>query len=379
MKTSRFKIGDLCELKYGKALKSENRSEGNYPVYGSSGIVGYHNKYLVENPTLIIGRKGSVGEIYFSEGPCWPIDTAYYLEYNSEKVDLKFFKCLLTSLNLKSLDKSAAVPGLNRNDVYNLEINIPSLDDQINIANILGKAEAMIHQRKDSLSLLDEYLNSTFSEMFGDPVRNEKGWDTRTIEELVKGERYSIKRGPFGGALKKEMFVQDGYLVYEQFHALNDDFTFARYYINEEKFQELKAFEVKPGDIIISCSGVYLGKLAVVPEGSKKGIINQALLKLSLDTNVVNRIYFVHLFRHNSFRVNFFGDMRGSGIPNFPPMEEFKKFNFIFPPLELQAKFANVVEKVGVLKADYLTSLKELENLYASLSQRAFKGELTLK
>lgn len=64
--------------------------------------------------------------------------------------------------------------------------------------------------------------------MFGDPVWNEKGWETRTIEQLVKKEKYALKRGPFGGALKKEIFLPSGYLVYEQFHALNNAFSFAR-------------------------------------------------------------------------------------------------------------------------------------------------------
>ena len=282
-------------------------------------------------------------------------------------------------IKIANLGVGSTFTAITQKDLKNLIIPTPDYPTQLHIANILSKAESLIAQRKESIRLLDEYLKSVFLEMFGDPVRNEKKWATKTIEDLVKNEKYSLKRGPFGGALKKEIFVEDGYLVYEQFHALNNDFLFARYFIDEEKFQELKAFEVKPGDIIISCSGVYLGKLAIVPTGAKQGIINQALLKITLDSDIIDNSFFVFLFSHNSFKTEFFGANRGSGIPNFPPMTEFKKFDFIYPPIGLQTKFAQIVEKTEALKAQYQQSLQELENLYGSLSQKAFKGELTKK
>lgn len=212
--------------------------------------------------------------------------------------------------------------------------------------------------------------------MFGDPVVNPKNWETKTIEKLVEKEQYAIKRGPFGGALKKEIFVEDGYLVYEQFHALNNDFTMARYFIDEEKFKELKAFEVKSGDIIISCSGVYLGKLAIVPPNARKGIINQALLKVTLDENKMNKILFTHIFTNENFKNKFFGNSRGAGIPNFPPMSDFKKFQFIAPPKPLQDKFSETVTQIEQTKTILIDSLNELNNLFGSIAQKAFKGEL---
>ncbi len=279
---------------------------------------------------------------------------------------------------LRSKTTGATIPHISRKALDELEIPVISVLDQLHIANLLSKAENLIAQRKESIRLLDEFLKSTFLEMFGDPVRNEKGWETRTIEQLVKKEKYALKRGPFGGALKKEIFVPSGYLVYEQFHALNNDFSFARYFIDEAKFQELKGFEVKPGDIIVSCSGVYLGKLAIVPKGAKQGIINQALLKISLDNRIIENVFFVYVFSNENFKRKFYGNVIGTGIPNFPSMDDFKKFNFIYPPIELQTQFAQIVEKTKVLKSQYQQSLQELENLYGSLSQKAFRGELHL-
>lgn len=268
---------------------------------------------------------------------------------------------------------------INQKDLASIEIPIPeNLADQIRIAEVLTKVETLIQQRKESIDLLDDFLRSTFLDMFGDPVKNEKKWNIKTIEQLVSKNKYSLKRGPFGGALKKDIFVKNGYLVYEQYHALNNDFSFERYFINDEKFNELKAFEVKPGDIIISCSGVYLGKLSVIPKNAKKGIINQALLKVTLNNDIISTDFFLSIFRHESFRNKFFGNTRGSGVPNFPPMSDFKKFKFIYPPIKLQNKFASIVEKAENVKEKYVDSLKELENLFGALSQKAFKGELDL-
>jgi len=166
------------------------------------------------------------------------------------------------------------------------------------------------------------------------------------IENLVSETKGAIKRGPFGGALKKDIFVSEGYLVYEQYHALNNDFSMARYFIDEKKFEELKGFKVSPGDVIISCSGVNLGKLAIIPKNAKEGIINQALLKITLNSNIMSNLLFTFIFTNKNFKGKFFGNHRGSGVPNFPPMAVFKKFNFICPPIKLQNQFAQHIEKI---------------------------------
>jgi len=99
--------------------------------------------------------------------------------------------------------------------------------------------------------------------------------------ELKKfGEVCDFVRGPFGGSLKKSCFVEEGYAVYEQQHAIYNQFSDIRYFVTEDKFNEMKRFELKPNDLIMSCSGT-MGKVAIVPEGIKQGIINQALLKLT--------------------------------------------------------------------------------------------------
>jgi Restriction endonuclease S subunits len=267
---------------------------------------------------------------------------------------------------------------ISRGNLGKLQFHLPPIVDQIRISSILNDIEHLIYRRKESLDLIDTFLKSTFLDMFGDPVINKKKWKIKTIDKLVKKQEHSLKRGPFGGSLKKEIFVQEGYLVYEQYHALNNDFTFKRYFIDENKFNELKAFQVSPGDIIISCSGVYLGKLAIIPQDSEKGVINQALLKITLDGNLIKNDFFVYLFSNESFKQKFYGATIGSGVPNFPPMKDFKKFQFIVPPIELQNKFSKIVEKTEKIKTSLEDGLQELQLLFSSISQNAFNGLLDL-
>ena len=253
---------------------------------------------------------------------------------------------------------------------------LPPLDQQKKIAAILDAADAYRQKTKALITKYDELTQSLFLDMFGDPVSNPMRWETQSIVELVKDEKYSLKRGPFGGALKKEIFVEEGYLVYEQFHALNNDFSMARYFIDEEKYNDLIGFAVKPKDIIISCSGVYLGKLAIIPDKAKEGIINQALLKLTLDQSKMRNDFFVFHFTQENFKKTYFDSNRGAGIPNFPPMKVFKQFPFITPPIKLQNQFAERVQAIEAQKAQAQASLAQAEDLFNSLLQRAFKGEL---
>lgn len=116
-------IKDKIKFHYGKALKASDRNGGIVPVYGSSGIVGYHDKPLVEHATLILGRKGNVGSVHWSKIAFHPIDTCFYLES-----DLPLEFLFLNMKTQKFLNSDAAVPGLNRNQAYLLPLEVPTDD-----------------------------------------------------------------------------------------------------------------------------------------------------------------------------------------------------------------------------------------------------------
>lgn len=146
-------VGAVLALEYGAGLPEQIRSGQGFPVYGSSGSVGYHNKPLVDGPGVIVGRKGSVGAVFWSGGSYWPIDTTYYVRALAD-IDLRWSYRLLSWLPLRKLESSTGVPGLSRNDVYKLPLMLPSRQEQRHIANILDTADAAIQQTEALIAKL---------------------------------------------------------------------------------------------------------------------------------------------------------------------------------------------------------------------------------
>lgn len=137
------KLGEVAELKYGKPLPTKKRNpKGKIPVYGSNGCVGYHTKALTDGPCIVVGRKGSAGAVVFSNESCWPIDTTYFINPRI-KIEFRFLYFLLKSLQLESLDRSTAIPGLNREDVYASNILLPPFKEQ---CRIVAKIEMLFAQ-----------------------------------------------------------------------------------------------------------------------------------------------------------------------------------------------------------------------------------------
>lgn len=122
----------VCTLEYGASLRKQDRIEGPYPVMGSNGVSGWHNEYLIEGPAIIVGRKGSAGEVTYVESNCFPIDTTYYVKIaDPQSTDTIFLYHVLKGMNLRDLRGGAGIPGLNRNDVYfKHKIPLPPLEIQ---------------------------------------------------------------------------------------------------------------------------------------------------------------------------------------------------------------------------------------------------------
>ena len=165
--------------------------------------------------------------------------------------------------------------------------------------------------------------------------------------EIEFGEVGEFVRGPFGGSLKKNIFVSSGFAVYEQQHPINDQTTSFRYFIDEKKFNEMKRFAVKPNDILMSCSGTF-GKMTIVQHDSPLGIINQALLKISLSSEV-NPEYMKHWMQSQHFQKSLADSVDGAALQNVPAVAEMKKFRVKVPPLEVQER---VVSKLDEFETD---------------------------
>ena len=137
------RVRDVLEINYGKGLKASDRDDaGDIPVYGSNGIVGRHSEALIRGPCIVIGRKGAAGAVHISKSDCWPIDTTYYAHApTGMKLDYLFY--VLSYINLAQLDRSTAIPGLNRDDLYDQVIPVPPTDEQV---RIVEKLEELLSQ-----------------------------------------------------------------------------------------------------------------------------------------------------------------------------------------------------------------------------------------
>lgn len=192
-------------------------------------------------------------------------------------------------------------------------------------------------------------------------------------EEKQFGEICKFIRGPFGGALKKEIFVKNGYAVYEQSHAIYNSFDSFRYYITEEKFNELKRFEVLPNDIIMSCSGT-MGKFAIVPIGSKKGVINQALLKLTVKTG--NDLRFIkETLELPIIQEKLLSQSAGGAIKNVVEVSQIKEIILNIPTPKEQQKIADCLFSLDDLIIAENQKLIALKDHKKGLMQQLFPAE----
>ena len=278
---------------------------------------------------------------------------------------------------LRGKTTGATIPHISRKALEDLEIPIISIPDQLHIANLLTKAENLISQRKESIRLLDEFLKSTFLEMFGYNTTNDRGW---TKISLVHGceNKKDVKCGPFGTQLSKSEYQENGIPVWG-IPQINSEFkVLPKEYLTEKKALELDEYSVIPYDIVMSRKG-KVGKCSLVPKGFSKGIIHSDVLRIRTDNNKVHPVFLLFQLKYSKKieiqikRVTKGAIMAGINVGLL------KHIIIDLPPLSLQTQFAQIVEKTEALKTQYQQSLQELESLYGSLTQRAFRGELGIK
>lgn len=149
-------LKNILELNYGKALKAEDRAYGNIKVYGSSGIVGFNDKKLVDGPGIIVGRKGNVGSVFWSNDDFYAIDTTYYVK---SKFPLTY--CYYLLKNQTFVNSDSVVPGLNRDQAYRTEVVLPSIEALVKfdtIASDLIKSIAVIDSEIKNLEQVRDSL-----------------------------------------------------------------------------------------------------------------------------------------------------------------------------------------------------------------------------
>lgn len=160
------RLGEVITLEYGSSLPETQRNKGRYPVVGSNGVVGFHDQALVAGPAIVVGRKGSAGQVSWIKSACYPIDTTYYVKLRSKGDKLPFVRRLLEQHRLAELASSGGVPGLNRDDVYVIKTAIPSGPEQQKIADCLGSLDDLIRAEEAVLEALRAHKTGLMQQLF---------------------------------------------------------------------------------------------------------------------------------------------------------------------------------------------------------------------
>lgn len=262
---------------------------------------------------------------------------------------------------------------ISNSGIEKIIVPVPDYKDQLHIAHLLSKAESLIAQRKESIRLLDEFLKSTFLEMFGDPILNPKGWDVTALETLCERivdcphETPKYEESDTGYYCVRSSDIEDGYINLAETKFVSFDTYVHR----------IMRYEPKEGDVIYTREGGRLGNAARIPE-NKKICLGQRMMLFIANTNISNNEFIWALLNTDPIK-RLVTNLSGGGAAPRINISQLRKIKTINPPLKLKSRFAQMVSATEKIKSQYQKSLQELENLYGSLSAKAFRGELSVK
>ncbi|MCA9816691.1 MAG: restriction endonuclease subunit S [Cyanobacteria bacterium HKST-UBA01] len=334
---------------------------------------------VVPKGTLLFSFKLTIGKMAFSGCDLYTNEAIAALHIKDKKeIDGGYLFFALQVAKLLGSNQAVMGKTLNSKSLAQIEIPVPEeIDDQKRIAQLLGKVEGLIARRKKHLQQLDDLLKSVFLEMFGDPVRNEKGWEKEPFSKLLvdiesgkspKCEARQAEKDEWGvlklGAVTSCIYKQ------EENKALPQDVN------------PVTKHEVKAGDLLFSRKNTYelVAACAYVFETRPKLLLPDLIFRFVLREDAgVNPIFLWKLLVADSQRKKIQSLAAGAAgsMPNISKAN-LKQVLLPVPPIPLQNQYATIVEMVEGLKARYQQSLTDLESLYAALSQKAFKGELDL-
>jgi type I restriction enzyme S subunit len=362
-------------------LRANNIKDGKLilddVVYVSKSKVA-EQQYLQTGDILICASSGSkelVGKAAFVDSVKNPMTFGAFCKVVRPQPEYSeylghYFNSPVYRRKISALSAGANINNIKNEHIDNLDIRLDEEKGRKKVVSVLNKLNKLIFLREQQLAKLDELVKSQFTEMFGDPINNPMKWIVSKIEDIAAQEKNALKAGPFGSALKKEFYVRSGYKIYGQEQVICGDASFGDYYIDEEKYKELKNCAVQAGDILISLVGTY-GKTLIMPDNYEAGIINPRLMKITLNKNKVTPIYFKYYFESNALKASMDANTHGGtmGILNLGIIRQMK---VQVPPLSLQNQFATFVERVDQQKQTLQQSLDKLELMKKVLMQEYF-------
>lgn len=357
------KLRKLVVANYGKALKKEVRDEnGDIEVFGSAGLVGFHNESLFEQQTIVIGRKGSVGKVIWAPKGGWVIDTAYYLTVKENIVlDWRYLFYVLQNVRLDSKTITTSIPGLNRDDFYDTEIPLPPLEEQKRIAAILDQADAIRQKRKQAIALADEFLRSVFLDMFGNDL-------VRPSERITLGEVTILDAKMVDP--REEKYLDLLHIGPDRIEKRSGKLLPAL--TAREEMLISKKFLFDEEYVLYSKIRPYLRKVAI-PDFS--ALCSADMYPVKPVKDKVTREFIWMLLLSDLFD-NYVGSLPDRA--NIPKLnkKELAAFEFSLPHFEKIKKFSNVVKKINYKKVKMEESFSLATCSFNALSQKAFSGQL---
>ena len=349
-------------------------------------------KYLLSEGDFLFNTRNSrelVGKtaIFNVQGGGWVFNNNIMRLRFSENLYPTFLGlCFQSSIIKNQLEQYKAnttnICAIYDRQVREINIPLPPLGEQKRIAGILNEQMAAVEEAKkaaeERLEAVKALPSAYLREVF--PSSEDElpsGWQWVKLGDVVL--RNGLVRGPFGGSLKKEIFVSSGYMVYEQSHVISGNLLEGRYFVTEAKYKEMERFQIQPSDLLMSCSGT-IGKVAVVPKEAPQGIINQALLKIRIDPAICKTEYVKYFLQSESFYQGITETAVGTAMVNVASVRTLNFIPIPLPPLEEQKRIAKELDDkiagVKLAEASIQQELDTIEAMPAALLRKAFNGEL---
>ena len=377
-------LGDTATFFNGYAFKPTDWSASGKEIIriqnltkGSSQINYFEGeipeKYKVRKGDILISWSGSLGVYEWKGKDSWLNQHLFKVVFDKEDLNKSFFTYLISN-SLKKLETQvhgATMKHITKKKFDAFPVALPSLDQQKKIAAILDAADAYRQKTKALIEKYDELTQSLFLDMFGDPVRNPKGWDKK-----IASEYYEVRGRVGWKGYKKTDLRQQGAIVLGATHIThsgNIDLEKV-VYLSNEKYVESPEIMVDFHDLIFVQRGNTIGKVALVREELGEATINPVVLIFR--PIQANPFFLLYLIMNKSLNREFVNSNSGSAQPMIT-QKTMKEFLLIDVPLKLQNQFAERVQAIEAQKAQAKASLAQAEDLFNSLLQRAFKGELS--
>ncbi len=382
-----MRLGDLFDLKYGYGLTAQNRTHGKVPVYGSSGVVGFHDNAAVNTSGVVIGRKGNVGAVHYSPVPFYPIDTVYFVDETKSEDDLQFLYYLLSRVPFKRIGSDVGVPGLSRDLAYQLEVVIPEdINEQKRIAGMLAAFDEKIENNNRIIKALEEMAQAIYKEWFvgfrfpghekaefidSELGRIPKGWEVKRFSDIAhlnKGVSYSSKEiAAKNGGLP--MINLANFLRGGGFNANG-----IKHYTGEHKDSHL----VKPGQIVIAMTDLtsnreVIGHPARVPEDFEKALISLDVCSVSTEDIYVEFLYSAMLRR--DFSQLMAGSASGTNVSHLSKTN-IENYILILPDTDLLSKFNDLIRPMFTLQINLEAESRKLAAMRDLLLPRLMSGEI---